>query len=70
MMTNVGVIDRTARLIVGLGLLGWAFDFYGAIPGWAEWPVTIIGAYPALTGALRCDPFYAYKGISTCAEDG
>jgi hypothetical protein len=70
MMTNVGVIDRALRLLVGFGLLGWAWDYYGTpLPDAAEWAVTVIGAYPAITGLLRYDPAFAVAGISTCAEE-
>jgi hypothetical protein len=69
MMTNVGVIDRWLRLIVGLALLGWGFDYYGSLPDWGETAAKLVGAYPALTGWLRWDPVYALKDISTCAEE-
>jgi hypothetical protein len=71
MMTNVGVIDRALRLIVGLGLLGWSWGYYGPpLPAWAAWSITILGVYPAVTGLLRWCPALAFAGVSTCAEEG
>lgn len=70
MMTNVGVIDKALRLIVGFGFLGWAYGYYGpAVPDWAETTLTVIGGYPAATGLLRWDPVFALAGISTCAKE-
>ena len=70
MMTNVGSIDQALRLIVGFGLLGWAWHYYGPpLYGWVYWVVAILGAYPAITGLLRYCPIFAYAGISTCADD-
>lgn len=70
MTTNVGVIDRVLRLIVGFGLLGWAYHYYGpALPHWAHTALTVLGGYPAATGLLRWDPVFAIAGISTCAEE-
>ena len=70
MLTNVGLIDRTLRLLVGFGLLGWVWHYYGPpLHGWVDWAVTIIGGYPALTGLLRYDPIFELAGISTCDEE-
>lgn len=69
-MTNVGVLDQAARLIVGFGLLGWGWDYWGTtMPGWAIWGAVIAGIYPAATGLVRWCPALAYIGASTCAED-
>lgn len=70
MMTNVGVIDCALRLIAGFGLLGWVLEVFGPTPpAWAEGAVTVLGAYPAITGLLRYDPVFDLAGISTCAEE-
>ena len=58
MKTNVGGIDRVGRLVVGVGLVGWAV--MGG-PVWA-W----IGVVPILTGALGWCPLYLPFGINTC----
>jgi len=59
MKLNVGGIDRIARIVVGLGLVGWAAS---GGPVWA-W----IGALPMTTGAIGWCPPYAIFGVSSCA---
>jgi len=58
MKLNVGGIDRIARIVVGLGLVGWAL--MGG-PVWA-W----IGLLPLATGAIGFCPAYPLLGMSTC----
>ncbi|MBU0752895.1 MAG: DUF2892 domain-containing protein [Gammaproteobacteria bacterium] len=58
MKLNVGGIDRIARIVVGLGLVGWAL--MGG-PVWA-W----IGLLPLATGAIGICPAYLPFGISSC----
>jgi hypothetical protein len=59
MKINVGIIDRTLRIIVGAALV--ALAAVGTI-GWWGW----LGIVPLLTGlAGRC-PAYRLLGLSTC----
>lgn len=58
MQNNVGVIDRTARIVVGVALVVWAL---AGGPLWA-W----IGVVPLLTGALGWCPAYSLFGLRTC----
>jgi hypothetical protein len=58
MKKNVGGIDRILRIIVGLGLIGWAV-MDG--PAWA-W----IGLLPLATGTIGWCPPYAIFGFNTC----
>jgi len=59
MQTNVGTIDRAARLVVGLGLVVAAYaDVLGP---WA-W----IGIVPLVTGIVGTCPLYSALGIDTC----
>ena len=58
MKINVGGIDRILRILVGLGLIGWAL--LGG-PVWA-W----IGVVPLGTGAVGFCPLYPIIGMSTC----
>lgn len=58
MTTNVGLIDRALRAIVGLALIGWALT---GGPVWA-W----IGVVPLLTAAIGFCPAYTLLGIRTC----
>ena len=59
MKSNVGGIDRTLRIVVGLGLVAWAI--MGG-PVWA-W----IGVLPIATGTLGWCPAYLPFGLSTCS---
>ncbi|MFG6433661.1 YgaP family membrane protein [Roseateles sp. LYH14W] len=60
MLQNVGLIDRTARVLLGLGLVTAAW--LGAVGGWG-W----IGLLPLLTGLLGSCPAYLPFGFSSCA---
>ena len=63
MKTNVGTIDRSVRVLVGLVLIGLAAT--GTV-GWWGW----LGVVPLLTGAIGWCPPYAMFGIDTCAKKG
>ncbi|MDL2357752.1 MAG: DUF2892 domain-containing protein [Pseudomonadota bacterium] len=60
MQANVGSIDRTIRIVVGLTLI--AATLMGAIGPWG-W----IGLVPLLTGVFRFCPAYWPFGVRTCA---
>lgn len=58
MKTNVGSIDRIARIIIGLAALGAGYYFkswWGAI-----------GLVPLLTALLGFCPLYPLVGVNTC----
>ncbi len=57
--TNVGGIDRIARIVIGLALI--ALTLMGTIGPWG-W----IGVVPLLTATLRSCPLYTVLGINTC----
>jgi len=59
MKVNVGTPDRIVRLVVGLGLVGWAA--LGGGPVWAY-----VGIVPILTATFRICPLYSLVGINTC----
>jgi len=68
MKSNVGGIDRTLRIAVGLVLIVLAIldstgvariGFGIGLWGW-------VGAVPLLTGVFRFCPFYPILGLSTC----
>jgi hypothetical protein len=59
MKTNVGAIDKSIR--IGVGLLLILLTLIGTI-GWWGW----IGVVPLATGLLGSCPAYALLGISTC----
>ena len=60
MKLNVGGIDRIARIVLGLVLIGLAAT--GTVGAWG-W----IGIVPLATGAIGWCPPYAIFGFSTCA---
>jgi hypothetical protein len=57
--TNVGTIDRIARVLIGLALI--ALTVTGTIGVWG-W----IGVVPLATAALGTCPLYTLIGVSTC----
>lgn len=59
MKTNVGGIDRIARVVLGLGLIG--LTLAGTIGPWG-W----IGLVPLATAAMGYCPAYRLLGLSTC----
>lgn len=59
MKANVGGIDRGARIVVGLALIG--LTLMGTIGAWG-W----IGVVPLLTGLVSFCPLYTLLGIRTC----
>ncbi|MEY2859689.1 MAG: hypothetical protein RL392_147 [Pseudomonadota bacterium] len=60
MTSNVGGIDRIARIALGLVLIGLAAT--GTV-GWWGW----LGVVPLATGAIGWCPPYAIFGFNTCA---
>lgn len=60
MRANVGGIDRTVRIVLGLGLI--ASSLMGVIGQWG-W----IGIVPLATGVFRFCPAYLPFGMRTCA---
>ena len=60
--TNVGGIDRTLRIVLGLALLAGLFLNADATYRWAF----LIGIVPLATGLMRSCPAYSILGLSTC----
>lgn len=60
MKTNVGGVDRIARAVLGLVLIGLAATGTVGIWGW-------LGVVPLVTAAIGWCPPYAIFGWSTCA---
>jgi hypothetical protein len=59
MKTNEHSVDRAARVIVGLVLLGLTLSGAIGIWGW-------LGVVPLATGLIGWCPLYAVLGLSTC----
>jgi hypothetical protein len=58
MKTNIGSIDRTLRIVIGLSLLATGFF----LNSW--WG--LVGIVPILTAVVRFCPAYLPLGINTC----
>lgn len=56
---NEHPMERVARVVLGVGLVGMAA--MGTIGAWGY-----IGVVPILTGAIGSCPLYSLLGISTC----
>lgn len=64
MIPNVGAVDRTIRLGIGLFLLSMLF--WGTGPWrWAG----LIGIVPIVTATVRFCPLYAALGWRTCRRN-
>jgi hypothetical protein len=56
---NLGIVDRTVRILVGASLL--ALVFVGPQTPWGY-----LGLVPLLTGVVGFCPAYCPLGLSTC----
>lgn len=59
MKTNVGGIDKIARILAGIVLVGLAATGTVGIWGW-------IGIVPLATGLMGWCPAYSLIGLNTC----
>lgn len=62
MKANVGGVDRTLRVLVGIALIGAAATGYIGAWGW-------LGVVPLATGLFRFCPAYTLLGMKTCRND-
>lgn len=67
MPTNMGSVDRIARIVLGLVLIAFALGFLlpGSAYAWIGW----IGVVPLLTAILGFCPLYTVLGLSTCPAE-
>ena len=65
-MTNVGLVDRIARVAVGILLIAYAVPVGFPQTGW-NW-VGWIGVVPLLTAFFGICPAYSLFGINTCEK--
>jgi hypothetical protein len=61
MAANVGGIDRTLRIVVGIVVLALFF----VLEGNARY-LALIGFVPLFTGLFRVCPLYSVLGVNTC----
>lgn len=59
MKANIGGIDRTIRIVVGLALVAWVLFANGPIWAW-------VGIILLATGLINFCPAYGLLGMSTC----
>lgn len=57
MKSNVGLIDRSIRVVLGLGLLFWAYNGH---------PWGLLGLVPLATAFMGFCPAYLPFGFSSC----
>ena len=62
MQQNIGLIDRSAR--IGVGLLLVVLALAGTIGAWGY-----IGVIPLVTGIALVCPIYSLFGIRTCRQE-
>ncbi len=60
MKTNVGTIDKSIRIIVGIALIALSVFKVGGIGYWGY-----IGIIPLLTGLINFCPAYTLLGLNT-----
>lgn len=60
MKSNVGGIDKIARIVIGLALIALAAT--GTVGVWGY-----IGIVPVLTGLFNFCPAYSLLGMNTCS---
>ncbi len=63
MTLNVGMLDRIARIIIGIALIAFALGYIAPGTSWA-W-VGWIGVVPILTAIFGTCPLYSIVGMST-----
>ena len=61
MEQNIGSIDRIARIVIGIALIGFALLTNGPY----HW-FGLIGIVPLATAGLNWCPLYTVLGIRTC----
>lgn len=64
MSANMGLVDRLARIVLGVVLIAYAIPIGFPATGW-NW-VGWFGIVPLLTAMLGVCPLYSMLGISTC----
>jgi hypothetical protein len=62
MKKNLGTIDRTIRILVGLAALGLGYHYH------SYWG--LLGLLPLTTGLVGFCPAYCPFGLKTCKDSG
>ena len=64
MIRNVGTIDRSIRIVLGIVLI--AFGLTHVVTGGVAIAAYVIGAVALVTGVFRYCPAWSVFGINTC----
>jgi NhaP-type Na+/H+ or K+/H+ antiporter len=73
MKTNVGTLDRTVRIALGLVLLAVGAAALAGVVSLGVIPMALalaVGAILTFTGVLRTCPIYRLFGFDTCPVSG
>ena len=64
MRCNIGSMERTIRIVLGILLL--VIGYAAGLPVWASVVAYMAGAIALLTGAVRFCPLWQLFGVNTC----
>lgn len=68
-LQNIGIIDRTVRIIVGLAMISaWFFYPINSLNIWIAL-LPLLGIFPLLSGILGWCPVYALFKTKSCGMD-
>ena len=68
-LQNIGIIDRTVRIIVGSAMIGvWFVYPIATVNIWFAL-LPLLGVFPLLTGILGWCPTYALLHTKSCGTD-
>jgi hypothetical protein len=68
-LQNIGIIDRTVRIIIGLAMISvWFFYPISTLSVWLAL-IPLAGALTLLSGILGWCPVYALFGTKSCGVD-
>lgn len=68
-LQNIGLIDRSVRIIVGVAMIGsWFVYPIGSVSLWFA-ALPLLGSLPLLSGILGWCPVYAMFNTKSCGTD-
>lgn len=66
MKSNVGGIDRSLRIALGVVLI--LLGLLAGLTGLAKWAALVVGVVMVATALMRFCPAYTLLGINTCGR--
>lgn len=67
MTCNIGSVERTIQIILGVILL--LIGYLAGLPTWGAVVAYLLGAVALVTGAVRFCPLWLALGINTCPPE-